>query len=693
MPIIELENVGKQFAARRGTGLLFGRRGIVDWVRGRRTERFDALRGITFNVEPGESFGIIGPNGSGKSTLLKILAGVTAPTTGHVRVRGRMASLLELGAGFHPMLTGRENIYLNGRILGMSRRDVNGVFDRIVEFSGIGSFIDNPVETYSSGMFVRLAFSVAVHSNPDIFLVDEVLAVGDEEFQRRCRQRIVELRDQGKTILFVSHDLGLVHALCDHVVLLTKGEMVTRGSPQKTIEYYLRQSGSPDGVHTFKEGDVDAVFANGRISLFRDRAEVSAPGGLRAEVYSMEACHHCHEADWRVVEKGPSRCVARGRMSRLPMVQVWDIRLETDRLRWDVAVECDRPTPVSSVNANLAFPAAYAEWVYGDLTGPFPDFNPADLTWSLVSAYTAPCREAAAFPSAQSPLPPIDIALRSAYPYVRLLWFNSDYAMGSRILQVNTLLPAHEATLPAGRTALFTLEIDLGSSRESIHVRTRSVRTIQSGPVTARFDNGVVRMAYSGTELTCGAHVYSSLLIDHLWNDSRTLQWGSLERAGDGIRVTGISRRAPFEQTWEIHPDPRGIRFRVWLEALSDVDLQEYHVSAMLRSEYDAWESPYEAGAFPPIPPEQDDWVHLNHDYRPGERITAHSSSRPAIAIASHPVEDHKPIGVPRMTALNATFFESARVIQALHTSNHGVFHLAKGRQLLFDGLLEIQGS
>ena len=183
-PVIEVRNLIKEFPSRRGARDLRGRGGLGDWIRGRKTPRFRALDGVSFTVCRGESLGIIGRNGSGKSTLLSLIAGVTKPTAGQVVVRGRVASLLELGAGFHPILTGRENVYLNAGLLGMRHRETDAVFDEIIRFADIGDFIDQPVETYSSGMFVRLGFAVAAHANPDIFLVDEVLAGGDESFQR-----------------------------------------------------------------------------------------------------------------------------------------------------------------------------------------------------------------------------------------------------------------------------------------------------------------------------------------------------------------------------------------------------------------------------------------------------------------------------------------------------------------------------
>src|SRR4051812_48693957 len=181
---------------------------------GAAAREFWALRDISFRVQRGEALGVIGSNGAGKSTLLKLLAGITAPTRGEIVIRGRLSALIEVGSGFHPELTGRENVYLSGAILGMKRREINEKFDRIVEFAGVGPFIDTPVKWYSSGMYIRLGFSIAAHMSPDILLVDEVLAVGDLAFQAQCLERIRELRRNGTTALFISHDLAAVEQLC-----------------------------------------------------------------------------------------------------------------------------------------------------------------------------------------------------------------------------------------------------------------------------------------------------------------------------------------------------------------------------------------------------------------------------------------------------------------------------------------------
>jgi lipopolysaccharide transport system ATP-binding protein len=202
---------------------------------------FWALKGVDFEIKQGEVFGLVGRNGAGKSTLLKILSRITAPTEGRVLLRGRAASLLEVGTGFHPELSGRENIYLNGSILGMTRGEIDKKFDEIVDFAGIEKFLDTPVKRYSSGMYVRLAFAVAAHLEPEILLVDEVLAVGDQEFQKKCIGRMKSLAGGSATIVFVSHNMGAIQALCDRCLLLDQGRSIEVGPTMEIVSKYASQ--------------------------------------------------------------------------------------------------------------------------------------------------------------------------------------------------------------------------------------------------------------------------------------------------------------------------------------------------------------------------------------------------------------------------------------------------------------------
>lgn len=248
-----------------------------------------SLRNIDFEVRQGEVLGIIGRNGAGKSTLLKILSKITAPTTGRIKVRGRIASLLEVGTGFHPELTGRENIYLNGAILGMSRQEITRKFDEIVDFSGVERYIDTPVKRYSSGMYVRLAFAVAAFLEPEILIVDEVLAVGDAEFQKKCigRMKDVSVND-GRTVLFVSHNMAAVKQMCTQGLVLRQGEIVFRGTETASVNFY--QNSAEANARFEHTGPLEMAPGNDNIRLLKFEVlplvgdVISLSSGIRFEI-------------------------------------------------------------------------------------------------------------------------------------------------------------------------------------------------------------------------------------------------------------------------------------------------------------------------------------------------------------------------------------------------------------------------
>jgi lipopolysaccharide transport system ATP-binding protein len=262
-PIIRVENLGKKYRIQhRESGpryralrdvLTDGIKTTAALCRGRRparrtqTEEFWALKDVSFDIQEGEVVGIIGRNGAGKSTLLKILSRITEPSAGRVTLNGRVASLLEVGTGFHPELTGRENIYLNGSVLGMSRSEVRGKFDEIVAFAEVEQFLDTPVKRYSSGMYVRLAFAVAAHLEPEILIVDEVLAVGDARFQNKCLTKMQDASRGGRTVIFVSHNLAAVQSLCRSGIVLDHGLLITQASAVKAVARYLERDDNSNG--------------------------------------------------------------------------------------------------------------------------------------------------------------------------------------------------------------------------------------------------------------------------------------------------------------------------------------------------------------------------------------------------------------------------------------------------------------
>jgi lipopolysaccharide transport system ATP-binding protein len=294
---IQIENVGKRY--RLGE---IGRRSFFsDWKRKllRQPEPEDgpgtfwALRDLNFDVMQGEVVGVIGHNGAGKSTLLKILSSITSPTTGVVRLRGRVASLLEVGTGFHQDLTGRENVYLNGAIMGMTRREVSAKFDEIVAFSEMGGFIDTPVKRYSSGMRVRLAFAVAAHLEPEILIVDEVLAVGDAAFQQRCVGKMGEVSRSGRTVLFVSHNAAAVENLCTRGVVLNRGRLQFDGTPHEALQQYaksIRTHGSDLSGRTDHGGSGEIVITKLEFRDLEGRETRAIASGSAAEIWLHYEC-------------------------------------------------------------------------------------------------------------------------------------------------------------------------------------------------------------------------------------------------------------------------------------------------------------------------------------------------------------------------------------------------------------------
>ncbi len=274
-PIIEIENLGKCYRIGAPREPYLSLRDEVARfairLRSRDNSLFEqdfwALKGVTITIQEGEAVGVIGRNGAGKSTLLKILSQITPPTEGHITMRGRVASLLEVGTGFHPELSGRENIFLNGAILGMSRAEIRRKFDEIVAFAEIDEFLDTPVKRYSSGMYVRLAFAVAAHLEPEILVIDEVLAVGDAQFQKKCLGKMNDVAKQGRTVLFVTHNMSALQAFCGRCLVLNKGEVIADADVDVAIKTYLRDASAAD---SFKRATIPgkmAMIISGNITI------------------------------------------------------------------------------------------------------------------------------------------------------------------------------------------------------------------------------------------------------------------------------------------------------------------------------------------------------------------------------------------------------------------------------------------
>lgn len=675
MPIITADAVTKVYPQRQGARALLGRGGIQDWfLRGRR-EVFAALDNVSLQVEPGESLGVIGSNGSGKSTLLKILAGVTLPTAGEVTVAGRVASLLELGAGFHPMLTGRENIYLNGAIHGLTRREIDARLDAIIAFSGIADFIDRPVDTYSSGMYVRIAFSVAVHSDPDIFLVDEVLAVGDEAFQRQCRRKMGELREQGKTLVFVSHDLGIVNTLCNRVVLLSQGRLLERGTPQQTFDFYLRQIGHGGGIHRLQSGRVEALFSNGKVSLYRDANELTSPEGIYALVESMGQSHGSTLASWEITQAGDSAATAEGLMPRVPCRLLFDLHFVDSHLSLGVTLVAEHDFHIESLSLVLSWPAALDRWAFDGSVREAPLLTPAHIQPEQVALPDAESKEVVAFASTDE-ISHAAAMVFSRHDHTYLHLMSSDYLTGTRRLYWTWRPAAGGRTLRANeRVSLGPLSLDIyteGAEARRIAQENEQQRRCESLGLCASLGHGKVSLSTSGGNQL--GEVQALFCVGDLWTNSTFLASTPAAREGDAVTMVSRSQRLPLALHWTMLAGTMGIAVTVTLEAHKRVRLQEYNLSLIVPGEYQHWMLPHEEGEFLPWRDTQE-WQPVNTRYERGQQIGLRSITLPPL---SFECTQTGPPALP--SVLNTGAGEQRRVAQWLCRPNGPeAFHFSPG--------------
>lgn len=567
-------------------------------------EKFWALKGISFDVEKGEILGIIGENGAGKSTILKLIAGMLSPDRGEVKVLGRIAGLLELGAGFQAELTGTENIFLNAGLFGLSQAQVQEKYEAIVDFANLGKFIHAPVKCYSQGMFVRLAFAIAIHIDPDILLIDDTLAVGDEYFQRKCMAKIFEIKEQGKTIIFVSHDMHALSRLCPRALFLKEGRIVADNTTDKVMPLYTQMIGTKEGAGILTKDFVNLVFNNGRFFLnWRDQLLTPHSGAYTVFLINNK-WYTSLAADWQVERSGEDRLVAIGRHPQVGLTQVWRLELSDARaVKWDIDLELEESCEIQEGYANMMLTDQYAQWFTSYEKGEFPQIREDYKNWQtlLEGPILRKCIGVRAAEGSGKKIPSLVFEQTNFLHRSQAQISNTDYPLSSRVLQYKLSASPDHASAQARRFAYFSARVLLDVPDLDGYLRDfQEDFVLAEGPLRLAFDNGRGMLSSNGIDLTKAPHMGTSLFANGRRYSSSGAHWEFKKEKKNQLIARGVWPGLPLVQTWKIElKDGASFSWEVALEVKEKVSIEEQSLSLMFSEKYKKWFCEYGQGSFP----------------------------------------------------------------------------------------------
>lgn len=568
--------------------------------------RFSAVQGLSFEISAGEAVGFIGSNGAGKSTLLKLMAGILVPDRGSVTVQGNVAALLELGAGFHFDLTGRENIWLNGPLMGLSARLVDEKMEEIVRFSELEDFIDSPLRTYSSGMVLRLGFSIAAHLPADILLIDEVLAVGDESFQRKCYEKIRSFRDEGKTLVLISHDMNAISQICSRVNLIHKGRIVNSGAPGRVIGFYMRTAGERQGMTVLQSGESSAIFNNGRISLFHKGEEVTTSLGIYSELEVQDLAQFSYHADWKIEKSTESSCEIHGRYHSIPAIWIWRLVLSEGVLSLEFILRTTETIVLQKAVLNGIFHADYDSWWTDNETDRLSPIPPFEKVWNRLAirklrneriglASSSPDRKASVVELEMGG--PSPESVREKIVEV----FNTQYEMFGRVLRVQNFDLADRARpLEPGDRVFFRGNVVLRETPAKQWLEPLEKKQfLANGGTTIHFRGNGFHLSYEGADLSKSLGIYTSVRSQGRFDGSYEADWSRLEKTDDSLTAVSKCRYFPITLFWTIRKKGNGFEFSLKMSVHESVEVDREQTNIMLSERYDRWEHPAEKGKFP----------------------------------------------------------------------------------------------
>ncbi len=578
MPIIKFNDVWEMYRIK------FIIEGKASW------QNFWALRGISFSMERGESLGIIGENGSGKSTILKLIAGMLNPDRGQADISGSVSGLLELGAGFQAELTGRENIFLQSELFGLSRGEINKRYQQIIDFAEIGKFIDAPVKCYSQGMFVRLAFAIAVHMEPEIFLIDDTLAVGDEYFQKKCIKEIFKVRESGKTVVIVTHDMAMLQKLCKRTIFLKNGMVIKDGETAKAASFYSQAVGSPKGIAIVARKQLSLVFNNGRLLLNWEGRLITSFPGVYTTFEISGVWYSSTQAEWDV-EESNAKLVATGKFYHLALSQIWRIEVSDNyEIKWDIEIETETDIQLHQIYANVMLVDGYKQWFADSEQGEFPVIKEEDKNWKSIFLKNGPSVCLGVYPqeSASGKLP----ALFFEQSRLRYLGqgavLNSDYLNPGRILQYKTIPISSNPINQPSRFICFSGAIKVNIA--DIHDYVSKIQNefiISNKKLKLIFDNGRLSVFFDNIPLTKAGHMYSAFFTKQRWFTSDLAHW-MLEKESDNILIArGSWDDLGISQTWRINIcDGHSFTWDVDIETKRDIAIEHQRLRCFFPADF-----------------------------------------------------------------------------------------------------------
>jgi len=608
MNAIQSENLWEKYRIK------FIEAGKVSW------EEIWALQDINLEIKKGEVVGIIGQNGAGKTTILRLIAGMLVPDKGELKVSGKVSAIMELGAGLNPEFTGKENILLNARIYGISEEKLEEKIDEIVDFSGLGKFINAPIKYYSQGMYMRLAFALAIFAEPDLLLIDDILAVGDQEAQSKCLKKINDLKEAGKTIIIVSHDMGLVNRLCTRVILFEKGKIVKQGPAQEIIPYYLETSGEKQGMAVLENGPLRIIFNNGRLSIsYLGRQLTGALGAVVSFIDPLLKVHSCStNLSWKIKTRSNLELSCEGFcLQESAFSQTWRISLSDNNL----SIQIGNNFPGSN-NSTMDFfiSSDYTKWRLFESEGYFPVFSDK-INWFDLNLHLPAEQKLGLSSETIDQLPGLIIQARGQSTPIKL--FNSGYSQESRVLQVtqskeelalgicfcqkikdfNAYFIAEQEKLLLARKKQKEDELRreqlANEERLKKEKETReaylSQHTIQRQEMRVFVDleERRLRIYYKEKELTAGGGINSIFLLKDLypccWNAKKTSEYQMI------LTLAFVD----LTQIWDICLEENNIiSLNISSETKTDLPLDNRFIRLELSKAYELWQTPSESGDF-----------------------------------------------------------------------------------------------